>query len=115
MRTIHSFRYAWNGLKTVWREEANFKIEIFSAVIILAVIFYLHFSVLEIFMCLVAIASVLGGEVVNTAIEDVCNKIEPNQDEMIGKIKDTMAGYVFFTSLFALVCGVLAFYSHFFM
>lgn len=49
------------------------------------------------------------GEIVNTAIEDICNKIEPNQNPVIGKIKDTMAGYVLVSSVAALIAGIILF------
>lgn len=113
-RIMSSFKYAINGLQTVWKEEQNFRIEIVVALLVLIFAIYFNFSFPEIVLCIIAILFVICGEIVNTAIEDLCDKIGPNQDETIGKIKDIMAGFVLVSSLGAVVIGVLVFYSHFF-
>ncbi len=113
LRTIKSFKYAISGLKTVWREETNFKLELISAFLVIGIALYFKFSLSEFIFCVLAIAIVLSGEIVNTAVEDICNKIESSPDPVIGKIKDIMAGYVLVSAISALAIGVLVFYSHF--
>lgn len=113
MRTIKSFKYAWNGLKTVWNEESNFRVEIFVAILVIFSIFYFDFGLLESAMLVFAITLVLVSEIINTIVEDICNKIESQQDQTIGKIKDMSAGFVFLSSLCSVVIGALVFYSHF--
>jgi diacylglycerol kinase len=113
LKTIKSFGWAMNGLRTVWREELNFRIECFIAILILFVAFFFHFSFAELIAIIVAVIFVISAEVVNTAIEDVCNKIEPNQDAVIGKIKDTMAGFVLVISFGAAVIGLTVLAHHF--
>lgn len=113
IKTIRSFKYALNGLKTVWREERNFKILVIVAVLMLISIFYFGFNLFEAVIVILAIVLVLFAEIVNTAVEDLCNKIEPNQDETIRKVKDMMSGSVFVVVFGALSLGVLVFYYHF--
>ena len=55
------------------------------------------------------VIAVLAAEIVNTAIEDLCNKVEPNTDSVIGKIKDTMGGFVFIVALGSAIIGVMIF------
>ncbi len=113
MKIIKSFGYALKGLKTVFKEENNFRLEVFAGVIVVFCMFYFDFSLLENIICTLVITLVLGAEVINTAIEDLCNKVEPSQDALIGKVKDTMSAFVFLTSLGALIVGILVFYNHF--
>ena len=113
MKTLKSFGFALNGLKTVWKEERNFRIEVFILVVVIFILFYFHFSLAEWLFCVLAITLVLTSEIINTAIEDLCNKVEPNQDATIGKIKDTSSAFVLISSLGAMVLGVLVFYHHF--
>ena len=110
---IKSFWWAINGFKTVWHEENNFRIEVIIGVLILLAAAVFKFSYTEFAVIIVAIVIVLTGEIVNTAIEDLCNKVEPKHDAAIGKIKDTMAAFVLLASLGTLVLGLLTFAHHF--
>jgi diacylglycerol kinase len=107
-----SLANAINGLKVVAREELNFKIHIICAVFVVIIGVMLGFSSTEWLFIVVAIAFVVSGEVANTAIEDLCDKVEPNQDPKIGKIKDTMAGFVLVTSLGAIIIGIIVIFNH---
>lgn len=113
LRTIKSFKYAWNGLKTVWREETNFRAEVFAGLCVVVSIFYFNLNLVESSLIVFAITLVLVSEIINTIVEDICNKIQPEQDQVIGKIKDMSASFVFLSSLGALVVGILVFYNHF--
>lgn len=112
---IKSFKDAINGLKTVGKEERNFKLLSIFAVAVLVVAFYFDFSPTEFIFIIFAITLVLSGEVVNTAIEDLCNRVESNQDPVIGKVKDMMAGFVLLLSAFSLLVGVFIFCNHFYL
>lgn len=110
---LRSLGHALRGFKNVWMEESNFRIITFFAVVALVVGYYFDFSILDFSICAVIITIVLVAEMINTAIEDLCNKIEPNQDPTIGKIKDISSAVVLVSSLGALASGFLVFYAHF--
>lgn len=112
-KSINSFVYACRGLKTTWIEERNFRIEIFFTAVVAFCIVYFDFTLIESALCVLAITLVLSAEVVNTAIDDLCDKVQPEHDYVIGKIKDTMGGFVFVTVMGAIIIGILVFYSHF--
>ncbi|HEY4509317.1 MAG TPA: diacylglycerol kinase family protein [Candidatus Paceibacterota bacterium] len=111
---ISSFRFAWNGLKTVWREEHNFRVEVLVAVIVVFSIFYFGFSFFESALCVLAITLVLCAEIINTVVEDLCDKVQLNPDPIIAKIKDTAGAFVLVSVLGSIVVGLLVFYNHFF-
>lgn len=113
-KIYHSFSFAWNGLKTTWREEHNFRVEILIAVVVVFFIIFFDFSLIESLFCILAIVIVLCAEIVNTAVEDLCNRVEPQHDTIIAKIKDTMAAFVLVSSFGAAVIGFLVFYTHFY-
>ncbi len=112
-KIYNSFTFALNGLKTTWREEQNFRIEILIGAIVVFCILFFKFSFVETVLSIIAITIVLISEIVNTAVEDLCNKVQPEHDPIIGKIKDTMAAFVLVSSLGAGIVGVLVFYNHF--
>jgi len=113
IKVIKSFGWAINGIKTVWREEINFRLECFIALAVIILAFILNFSFSELLAVMISVVLVLTAEIINTAVEDLCNKIEPNQDPLIGKIKDTMAAFVLFISFGTVVIGLLVFCHHF--
>ena len=55
------------------------------------------------------IAGVIVLEMVNTAIELLCDKVEPNEDPAIGIIKDLSAGAVLVMCTAAAIVGILIF------
>ena len=112
MKVLKSFGWAMNGISTAWKEEMNFRIQMGLAIFVLALGAYLDFTRLEWIIIIGAIVAVLSAELVNTAIEDLCNKVEPTHDPVIGKIKDIMAGFVFVVCLGAILVGGIVFSEH---
>jgi len=102
-----------NGIRMAWREEVNFRIESLIALGVIMSGIYLHFSMPEWIIIIGCITAVLAAEMVNTAVEDLCNKVEPNTDPVIGKIKDIMGGFVFIVVIGATSIGIIVFYNYF--
>lgn len=113
-KTLKSFKDSLKGLKTVLKEERNFKIEILISLAVLLFVLYFHFSTYEIIPIVICIFLVLTAEIVNTVVEDLCDKVESQHDRVIGKIKDMMASYVLVTVLLSVIVGSLVVYSHFY-
>lgn len=112
-KVINSFGWAINGVRTTWREEMNFRIEILCAFGVVVAGVYLNFSKIEWAFIVACITAVLAAETINTAIEDLCNKVEPNTDPIIGKIKDVMGGFVLIVVAGASIIGLMVFSNHF--
>lgn len=112
MKLIKSFFWAMNGLRTTWSEEFNFRVEILVGALVVCAGFYLGLSYIEWAIIIGCITTVIAAELVNTAIEDLCNKVEPNTDPVIGKIKDIMAGFVLVSCTGAALIGLLVLGSH---
>ena len=112
-RFIESFTHAFDGLYYVWKEERNFRIQIIIAILMILGMGISDFSYLEIGLVLVAIILVLTAETINTAFEDTLDKIEPNQNAIIGRIKDVAAGVVVLCVFGAIIIGIMVLLSHF--
>lgn len=113
MQFIESFKHAFNGLCFVWREEKNFRIQVIIGILVTIGMGIFGFSYIEMSLFIIAITLVLAAETINTTFEDTLNKIEPNQDPIIGKIKDISAGVVVLCVLGAICIGILVLLSHF--
>jgi diacylglycerol kinase len=113
IRFINSFKDACRGIFFVWKEEANFRIQIGIGFVIIMLAYIFPFSLTERVFLLAAVFGVWLSEILNTAFEDMCNKIEPNHDPVIGKIKDMLAGFVLVMSLFSVIVFTTVLASYF--
>jgi len=111
---IESFSHAFDGICYAWREERNFRIQTIIGILIIIGMGMFGFSYIEIALIIVAITFVLAAETINTTFEDTLDKIEPNNDFVIGKIKDISAGFVLLCVLGAISIGIMVFFSHFY-
>lgn len=106
-RISQSFKWALNGLKIAWVEEKNFQIDVIGATLALGLAISLDLSAIEFCLIVFACTIILGGEILNTAIEDLCDKVEHREDPIIKKVKDTMAGFVLISSLGSFLIGII--------
>ncbi len=72
----------------------NFRIHIIAAVFINLVGLWLRFSSYEWIAIWMCIGMVFITEIINTAIEQLCNYISPDKNEAIGRVKDLAAAAV---------------------
>jgi diacylglycerol kinase len=106
---LQSFRYAFNGLKTLIREEPNARIHLVAATGVIILGFLLKITPFEWIAILLAIGFVFAMELVNTALENLCDFVSPEKHELIKKIKDLSAASVLVSAVVAIIIGVLVF------
>lgn len=109
MKLIKSFSYAWAGMKSCFESELNFRIHLIAA--IAAIIFSLMFSIsatewIAVGFC---IAFVTAMEMMNTAIEKLCDMVHKESHPVIKKIKDIAAGAVLLSAVFSLITAAIIF------
>lgn len=96
------------------RTERNFQIELAAFFINLFLIFYFNLSGTDAALILLVSAAVLSAEIFNTAIERICDLIQPDFDPRIGFIKDISAGAVILMAIAALIIGVIIYPKYIF-
>ncbi|MGG5208051.1 diacylglycerol kinase family protein [Chryseobacterium sp. MIQD13] len=112
---IHkSFFNAFRGIFMMIKTERNFQIEFAAFLINLVLIFYFKLSAADTALILIASFTVLGAEIFNTAIEKICDMIQPDFDKRIGFIKDISAGAVLLMAAGSVVVGVIVYWKYVF-
>ncbi len=111
-KLFSSFKNAFSGLKTVFKEEQSFRIQIAIAFIVFIVMFILPLHYLERISLVLVICFVLGLELLNSQLERVCDLITKDYDLRIKRIKDLSAAAVLIASLDALLVGLFILLSH---
>ena len=106
---INSFKYAFMGIKSAIKSERNMKIHVLATLIVIALGFILGLEPLEWVVCIFSIVIVIGGEMLNTAIEAIVDLVSPNINPLAKKAKDIAAGAVLVLAIGALVVGLIIF------
>ncbi len=105
------FQYALKGIRSAMKSEFNFRLHLFSAAVTIILGFVLKVSTAEWCVLILAIGFVLVTELMNTAIEQLVNLVQPDFHPIAGKVKDIAAGAVFVAAICALICGLFIFGS----
>ncbi|MDR4894675.1 MULTISPECIES: diacylglycerol kinase family protein [unclassified Chryseobacterium] len=112
---IHkSFLNAFRGIFLMIKTERNFQIELLVFFVNLFFIFYFRLSNTDAALVFIASFAVLSAEIFNTAIEKICDIIQPNFDKRIGFIKDISAGAVMLTAIASVIVGILVYWKYVF-
>jgi diacylglycerol kinase len=107
---IHSFIYAFEGIKTLFRETPNAVIQLAAAIaaILLGLIF--HISTVEWLILILVIGGVVALEAMNSALENLSDYTSKKEiDPTIKKAKDLSAAAVLIMAFAALAVGVIIF------
>lgn len=108
-KKLTGLKFAFTGLRIAWQEELNFRFKAVFASLTLFFSFYLHLPKTELLIIILLAGLVLSSEILNTAIEKLCDKFQPAHDPYIEKVKDLGAAAVFISTLSALIAGAIIF------
>lgn len=108
-----SFTHAFNGLRHVALNEQNFRIQLVVAAVVIALMFVLRLSTLEMALLTLAIILVLVLELMNSIFERMADMMKPRIHHYVRDVKDIMAGTVLVASFGALLIGLLIFWPYF--
>lgn len=104
---LKSFTFAGRGLRWLVTDEHNAWLHVAASLLATAAGLLLQISVSDWRWLVSAIATVWLAEAFNTAIENLCDRISPEFDTAIGRIKDLSAGGVLIASITAALIGLL--------
>lgn len=105
-----SMEFALTGIKTAYREEANMRNHVISAIFAILSGLLFRISVTEWIFLLLSIFLVIAFEIINSAIECVVDLATDYHFNLLAKkAKDMAAGAVLLVSVYALLTGLLIF------
>jgi diacylglycerol kinase (ATP) len=108
-RFVKSFGFAMRGFRFSLHEQLNIKIQLVTAIAVVALGLICEITRIEWVVVLLCIALVISLEMINTAMEDLVDMVEPDYNSVAGKIKDIAAAAVLFASIIAFVIGLIIF------
>ncbi len=106
---LKSFRYAFQGIITLFSYEHNARIHLFVLVCAVIAGILIGISGPEWISILFVTGLVFISECFNTAIEHVADAVTGERDERIGKAKDVAAAGVLISATVAVLTGLIIF------
>lgn len=108
-RFLKALKHSVRGIAVAVIEERNLKIHVFVSIAVIALSFYFKITTIEWCFILFSIALVICAELFNTALEKICDLVQPDLDHRIRDIKDISAGAVLFCSIISCIIGLCVF------
>jgi diacylglycerol kinase len=108
--------YASEGILYFFKNERNGRIQAVVAILIIGAGFYFNISKTEWCIVLGSIGWIISLELVNTAIERICEMLSKEYNPMVKIIKDVAAGAVWWSAVLIALIGLIIFLpyiSHF--
>lgn len=106
---LKSQGYARNGVKLIFRNERNFRIDIVIAVLVVIAGFFFKISHTDWIAISLVISMVFTAEVLNSAIEALCDTVSQDFKVNIKYAKDVSAGAVLISALVSIITGLIVF------
>jgi diacylglycerol kinase (ATP) len=113
-RTLYSFRHAGHGFAWAFSSQANLRVHLVAAAVVMVSAVLLRFSVIELVALVVCFSIVIAAELFNTTLEVLIDYAWPEHHPMIGRAKDVAAAAVLVAAGGAALVGVLLFARHIF-
>lgn len=105
-----SLKFAWQGIRQGFSSERNLKIHLAGLALNVPLMIFLPISKTEICLILLCIGGVITAEFFNTAIERLCDVVQPGYDPRIGNIKDLAAAAVFFFVFITMIVAAIIYF-----
>ena len=109
---LHSFRYAFAGVRYLLWTQRNAKIHTALGLFAVALGFALRIERGDWLALVLTIALVLAAEGVNTAVEAAVDLASPAYHPLAKIAKDVAAGTVLLTAIGAIIVGLIVFLPH---
>ncbi len=110
---IKSFSHAIAGLKEWIKTEQNFKIHLIAALLVVISGWLVSLNAQEWLFIAIAIGLVFIAEIINSALETLCDLYSTEFNPKIKRIKDLGAAATLLAAILALTIGIVVFYHKF--
>ena len=112
-KRLQSFRFAIKGIKNLIINEHNARIHLTALLVVIGLGLFLKLELMEWVAITIVSGIVMLTELINTAIENLADIVEPKWNEKIGKIKDYSAGAVLVAAIVSVIVGSVIFIPKF--
>ena len=105
-RLVKALGYSLNGLRAAWVHEEAFRLEAIVSLCLMPTVFLVGDSPLEYLILVLSLLALAVAELFNSAIEGLCDHVNPTHHALIGRIKDYCAAAVFLAILIVITLWI---------
>ena len=106
-RLINATRYSWQGFTAAYKSEEAFRQEVWLAVVLLPLAFWLGDDRVEVLLLCGSVLLLMIVELLNSAIECVVDRFGPEWNQYSGRAKDMGSAAVFLAIVMLILTWVL--------
>lgn len=106
------FKVALQGIIFALKHEVHMKVHALATLCVVVLAYFLEVSAWEWTVLLVCIGMVLCAELLNSALEKLCDTLHPERAEGIKHVKDMAAGAVLVVAIVSALIALLIFTPH---
>lgn len=106
---IKSFVVALEGIGAAFRSEMHMKVHLVFACLALVACWVLQVEAWGWCVVVVCVGMVISAEVLNTALEALCDKVSSEYDPLIKVAKDAAAGAVLVLAITSVIAGLIVY------
>lgn len=106
---LNRVKFALQGWVSFFRREKNGQIQLFIAMMVIIAGFILRVTITEWMILLSCIGVVVSFEMINSAVEKICDHVNPGIHPAIKVVKDIAAGAVLWSAVIAAIIGCIIF------
>ncbi len=107
-KQIHSFKYAISGLLSAFDTEAHMRFHLIMTIYVVAFsLKFYNLSTAQWALLVLTISAVFVSEILNTALERLCDTVTTEYSKNIGFVKDVAAAAVLVSSISAVCVGFI--------
>ncbi|MBQ5347982.1 MAG: diacylglycerol kinase family protein [Ruminococcus sp.] len=110
-KQLKSFGFAFKGIYSALKEEGHMRFHLVAAVYVIVFSFFFDLSVTEFAVVALIIGAVISAELINTALERLCDRVTTEFDTNIKYIKDVCAAAVLVLAAAAIAVAFLIFFD----
>ncbi len=114
-RLIAATNNSLRGIRDAWRHEAAFRQEIVLSALLLLLSFWLAQSLLEWLLLILPLFLLLIVEILNSAIENIVDRIGEEHHILSGRAKDMASAAVLFCLILIVVVWISMLWSRFYV
>jgi len=111
-RFFRSLKHALDGLRFVAIRELSFRLQLFAAIVVLALVFILDLIIWQKILLILLVCAVLVLEVINSIFERIADALKPRLNPVVKEVKDMMAGAVLLTAVTSVVVAIMIFWPY---
>ena len=112
-RFLKSFKYSLDGLKYAYKNEQSMLVHLIVTIIAITLGILFKISNFEWIITIFLLSVTASLELLNTAIEAVCDMVTLEYNKLAKAAKDTASASVFFTSMLGAVSGLIIYVPKF--